>query len=170
MSRSLIDLDISRSHAQQCKTVLTDFFFGSYPITLKLCWIVRYIKLAMNEPLFVTPPPNRRGGGGLYWNHFICLYVCSFVLLSVCLILFGRYLLNHSTVFNQTWFGGVLSWGSASCRKIGWLSTVKVTAGAYIVNIWLFSLYLLNYWSVTKIGLSAISSKVLVCLQPNFVW
>ena len=37
--------------------------------------------------------------------------------LSVCLILSRRYLLNCSTIFNQTLYGGV-PWGDVSCRKI----------------------------------------------------
>ena len=35
----------------------------------------------------------------------------------------GWYLLNDSTFFNQTWYGGVLSWVGVSCRKNGLLSS-----------------------------------------------
>ena len=44
--------------------------------------------------------------------------------LSVCMILSGRYLLNCSTLFNQTWHDGV-PWSSVSCRKIGSLSRAR---------------------------------------------
>ena len=59
---------------------------------------------------FNTPPPPP-WGGGIYWNHCVCL----FVMLSVCLILSWRYLLNCSTVFNQTWYGSV-SYHEMECQ------------------------------------------------------
>ena len=44
-------------------------------------------------------------------------YICPSGILSVCSILSGRYLLNRATIFNQTWYGGVLSRGKLSGRK-----------------------------------------------------
>ena len=43
--------------------------------------------------------------------------ICSSVILSVCSILSRRYLLNRSTILNQTWYGGVLSQGKLSGRE-----------------------------------------------------
>ena len=45
------------------------------------------------------------------------LYICQSVILSVCPILSVGYLLNRSTILNQTWYGGVLSRGKLSGRK-----------------------------------------------------
>ena len=68
-----------------------------------------------------TTTPNRGGGGGIG----ITLSICPSVFLSMCPSLSRRYLLKRSTIFNQTWYGGVLSWGSVPCRKIGSLSSVS---------------------------------------------
>ena len=62
--------------------------------------------------------------------------------------LFRWYLLNHLTFCNQTWYGGVWSWAGASSRNIVLLIKVKVTGRACIIKIWLFLLYLLNFWYV----------------------
>ena len=42
---------------------------------------------------------------------------------SVCPVLSRGYLLNCCTVFNQTWYDGVLSWGKVFYRKIVSLSS-----------------------------------------------
>ena len=86
----------------------------------------------------------------------IAVSICQYVLLSVCPVFFEQYFLNCSTIFNQTWYGGVLLWGGVSSRK-NWFAIfmVKVTVRVYVINIWLF--------------LSAISSELLVCLQPNLI-
>ena len=38
----------------------------------------------------------------------IAVSICQYVLLSVCPVFFEQYFLNCSTIFNQTWYGGVL--------------------------------------------------------------
>ena len=39
----------------------------------------------------------------LYWNHCVCVSI------NPCLLaLSGRYHLNHSTFYNQTWYGGAV--------------------------------------------------------------
>ena len=57
----------------------------------------------------------------------ICLLsiLCPSVALSVCLTMSTQYLLNHSAIFYQTWYGGVLSQGDVSCEKIGSLSSMS---------------------------------------------
>ena len=63
----------------------------------------------------VIPPPlpYKYGGGGGgrggrgYWIHFVRLSVCPSL---------SGYLLNHSTIFNQIWYGGVLSRGDVSSK------------------------------------------------------
>ena len=50
----------------------------------------------------IIPPPQFPGGGGLY--YFVRLWFCLCVWISS-----GQYLLTHSTIFNQTWYHGVLS-------------------------------------------------------------
>ena len=45
------------------------------------------------------------------------LYICPSVILSMCSILSEQYLLNRSTILNQTWYCGVLSRGKLSGRK-----------------------------------------------------
>ena len=55
-----------------------------------------------------------------------------FVVLSVCPMVSAQYLLKCSTIeffffFYQTWYGGVLSQGDVSCRKIGSLSLSSVS-------------------------------------------
>ena len=88
---------------------------------------------------FISPPPpkkkkkNMGAGmeGGIYWNHSVHLSV----VLSMCPIVSAQYLLNCSAIiFYQTSYGGVLLWGSVSCRKIGSLFP-KVTTMAYIIKI-----------------------------------
>ena len=71
------------------------------------------------SPLPPTPRINTEWGGGVYWNHFVPLSVCPSVFQSMCPSLSGQYLLNRSTIFNRTWYGGVSSQGGVSCRKIG---------------------------------------------------
>ena len=101
-------------------------------------------------------------GGWLYWNHFVHLSihfsVCLFVLLSVCLVLSRRYLLHRLTIFNQTWYSGVLSWGGSVMNK-NWFTifNVKVTERAYI--------HVSKMWQFFTV-----SFKLLVCMQPNLVW
>ena len=68
--------------------------------------------------LFKPPPPSFPMSTGRYVG--ITLSVCS----SVCVSVSTQYLLNCSTNFYQTWYGGVLSWGDVSCRKIGSLSSM----------------------------------------------
>ena len=81
------------------------------------------------------------GGGGLMESP------CSSVLLSVYLILSRQYLLNRSTVLNQTWCSGVLSWGGVSCRKKkknGTLSSTSRSQRGLMQSKYDFLLYLLN--------------------------
>ena len=72
----------------------------------------------------------------------------------MCPILSKQFLLNRSTIFNQTWYCGVLSGGKSSDRKKkkkkNWfpIVNVKITVRAYIIKIWLFLLYLPNCWSI----------------------
>ena len=83
-------------------------------------------------------------------------YICPSVILSVCSILSGRYLLNRSTIFNQTWYGGVLSRGKLSGRKklVHYRQSQGHSEGLYNQNM----------------TISTMSSKLLVRLQPNSVW
>ena len=89
-----------------------------------------------------------------------------YVLVSFCLgtpansfpladwqILSGWYLLNGSTIFNQTWHFDVLSWDEVSCsRKKCKLSSVSSSQqGLFNQNI-----------------TTSTSFKLLVCLQPNW--
>ena len=93
------------------------------------------------------------GGGGLLDS--LCLSICPSVVLSVCPIVSAWYLLNHSTIFYFLIFflANLVLW----CIIMRWwviyknlftLFIVKVTPRAYLIKIWLFLLYFLNYWSV----------------------
>ena len=94
--------------------------------------------------LFSSPPPVmifflRDGVGEILESRCPCVRSLS-----------GRYLLSRWTFCNQTWYGGmVLSWTGVSCEKI-WCAIfkIKVTARAYIINLWLFLRYLLKFRSV----------------------
>ena len=74
----------------------------------------------------------------------------------MCPIVSRRSLLNCSTSFNQTWYGGVLSWGRVLCRKkmVHYLLCPGHSQGLYNQNM----------------TMSTVSSKLLVHLQPNMVW
>ena len=77
---------------------------------------------------FYSPPPPlkyRRYNG-------ITLSVCPSVVLSMCPILSAQYLLKHSTIFYQTWYGGVLSQGNVSYKKMGSLSSMSKSQWRHI--------------------------------------
>ena len=74
--------------------------------------------------------------------------VCTSVILSLCPIVSGRYLLNGWTIFNQTWHGSARQ--SVMRKKWFTIFNVKVTVRSYIIKMWL----------------SIISSKLQVCLPP----
>ena len=83
-----------------------------------------------NLPLPPSPRINAGwGGGGVGCFFFIG------ITMSVCPVQMSNFvrmiLLNHSAASSQTWYCGVLSWGSVQCKKIGLLSSLKVTARAY---------------------------------------
>ena len=82
------------------------------------------------------------GGGGVYFGITLSVILC------LCLIVSARYLLNHSAIFYQTWYCGVLSSGDVMQKNWFTVFIVKVTARAYLIKIWLFLLYLLNCWSI----------------------
>ena len=85
------------------------------------------------------------------------LYICPSVILSVCQIFCRRYLLNRSTIFNQTWYGGLVSQGGVSGthtkKMVHYHQCQGHSEGFYNQNM----------------TISTISSKLLVCLQPNLV-
>ena len=83
------------------------------------------------------------------------LYISQYIILSVCPILSGRYLLNHSTIFNKTWYGGVRSRGKLSGGKklVHYRQCQGHSEGLYNQNM----------------TISAVSSKLLIHLQPNLV-
>ena len=80
----------------------------------------------------------------------------------MCSILPGRYLLNRSTIFNQTWYGGVLLRGKFQAEKnkkkkqkmVHYRQCQGHSEGLCNQNMIIFTT----------------SSKLLVCLQPNSVW
>ena len=86
------------------------------------------------------------------------LYICPSVILSMCPILSEQYLLNRSTILNQTWYCGVLSGGKLSDRKrkkklVPYRQCQGHNEGLYNQNM----------------TISTMSSKLLVRLQPNSV-
>ena len=74
------------------------------------CWLL--LKKALIIYYFVMQPICKK-----LWNHFVHPSICPSVLLSVFPISSRWYLLHHRIIFNQTWYGGVSSWGGVSCRK-----------------------------------------------------
>ena len=72
--------------------------------------------------------------------------ITSSVVLSVCPIVSAPEPLNHFLP-NLVWWCIIMRW---CVMQKNWFTifNVQVTARAYIIKIWLFSLYLLNCWSV----------------------
>ena len=82
-----------------------DFILQSKKSWIIQCWF-NHILVSLGHYILLV------GGGGLYWNHCLSLY----------LILYGWYLLNRWIICDQTWYDCVL-WARESCRKIGSLSS-----------------------------------------------
>ena len=83
------------------------------------------------------------------------LYISQSVILSMCPILSGRYLLNHSTIFNKLVM--VVYYQEVECQAeklVHYLQCQGHSEGLY-------------NWNTT---ISTISSKLWVRLQPNLVW
>ena len=96
--------------------------------------------------------PYRFRGEGVYWNHFVRMSVCR----SGCVS-------DHVHSVSPEPLYHILPnlvWRCITTRCImqkNWfiIYNAKFTARVYIIKIWLFF---------------SISSKLLVCLQPNLVW
>ena len=106
------------------------------------------------------------GWVGVYLNHFVHLSVCCSicVLDRVCSI--SPEPLNPLKIlfyFYQTWYGGVLSRGDESCRKIGSLSSMSRSQWGLIESKYDYFLqYLLT---ISKNGITAFKDKVTVKVQ-----
>ena len=72
------------------------------------------------------------------------------LVLSLCPIVSAQCLLNLTAIFvNGTWCGGVLSRGDVSCEKwVHYLQCQCHSEGLYNQNMTIFTLSLLNCWSV----------------------
>ena len=100
LQKNLVLINRRKDPRYQCPNLMCFFFFFFFGtptmpnglILRKLC-----VKCLCMYVLFYYKS---------LWNR---LTVSLFVILSVCLLLSGRYLLNSSSIFNQTWHGGVLS-------------------------------------------------------------
>lgn len=80
--------------------------------TVLSCPIKKYSVLT--SCIFI-PFVKKLKDGGWYWNH-----------LSICLcvqVLFRQYLLNCSSFFNQTWYGGASPWHEVPYKKVGLISS-----------------------------------------------
>ena len=95
------------------QNLLNIFFFLMY--TVEFCFLLSY---------------------NVFYYFVITQSVCPSVVLSVCPILSRQYLLNCSTIFNQTLYGSV--WWLNVMQK-NWLTVfdVKITTIAYIIKIFL---------------------------------
>ena len=86
-------------------------------------------------------------GGGVYWNHFVCLSICSSVHVSDHVCSVSPEPLNHFFLPNLVWWCII----TRQCvMQKNWFTIFKfkVTAKGYIIKIWLFLVYLLNCWPV----------------------
>ena len=101
---------------------------------------------------YLTPPGINTG---VYIG--ITRSLCPSIYSSVCVSDHVRTIspeLHNLFVFTKTWYGGALSRGSVSCRKIGSLSSKsRSREGLYNQNM----------------TISTISSLLLVSLQANLV-
>ena len=94
---------------------------------------------------------------GVHWNHFVRLSIWPFVVLSVCPIVSVQYLLNCSTILFYSRFGMVVYYYEAMCHAEKLVHSLQCqghSEGFYQQNLTIFTM----------------SSKLLVCLQPNLVW
>ena len=94
-----------------------------------------------SPPPFPTPSRD-----GVYWKHYVrpSVQFCPDTMSQA-----------HPTAFSQTWYGGVLSWDGASCRKfVCYLQGQGHSKGLSNQNM----------------TVSIRFSKGLVRLQPNLVW
>ena len=67
-------------------------------------------------PVTVTYTHSRRLRSNIWWQLYHDNY-------TMCLGFVWRYLLNHSTFWNQIWYGGALPWPGVPCIKIALLSS-----------------------------------------------
>ena len=97
--------------------------------------------LSLQSRIFITPPPPPLGERE--YIERLCVCPCVW-------ILSGQYLLNYSLCCkllpNLVWWYIVMVW---NVMQKNWfaISKVKVTARAYVIKVWLFLLYPLNFWS-----------------------
>ena len=86
-------------------------FFSLALVTLHMDGKSKVLSSKFSDFFFIAPSPVNTGGGGggMYWNHSVRQSDCLSVVLSVCPLMSAQYLLNYSTVFDQTYSGGVLS-------------------------------------------------------------
>ena len=87
-------------------------------------------------------------------------------------VLSRRYLLNHSAVFNQTWYGCLLLWSGVYCRRQKKFAVFKVNVTALVQNVCecLSRWYLLNrrtFCYQTWYG-DAASRTILSCRKKLF--
>ena len=97
-----------------------------------------------------TPPPYKYGGGGILDSlpPSVRMSICHPVCVSNFIWTIPPELLNHFQP-NLVWWCIIMR-QAVMQKKKKWFAIfkVKVTVGPYIVKIWLFLLYFLNFWSV----------------------
>ena len=69
------------------------------------------------------------------WRFKMSVNDCLHYIFSMCRIVSTKCLLNRSNIFYPTWYGGVLSWSSVSCGKIGSLSWMSRSHRGLIFSI-----------------------------------